>query len=306
VVPYGAAAEDYITDVFSQRAVEFLAAAEAVDDQPFFLVFSPTAPHGDAGPNGPPRPAPRHQGLFAGVTAPRPPSFNEADVNDKPPAIANLPLLTAAQVAAIDQEYQARLESLQAVDEAVERIIDTLDALGELEDTYIIFTADNGYHLGQHRLFNGKAQVYEEDIRVPLLVRGPGIPEGVALDHFALNIDFAPTICELAGVIPGRQMDGRSLAQLLVRDTPPPSNWRKDFLVAIYRVPGQLGPPSFSLRTRHEKYVEFATGPGELYDIREDPSELDNRIATADRGYLERLSRRLAELVTCSGGGCNE
>jgi N-acetylglucosamine-6-sulfatase len=306
VVPYGAAEDDYITDVLSRKAIQFLAGAEANDDQPFFLVFAPTAPHAGAAQNGPPTPAPRHRGSFAGVTAPRPPSFNEADVSDKPPAIRNLPLLTAAQVAAIDQEYQARLESLQAVDEAVERIVDTLDALGELEDTYILFTSDNGYHLGQHRLRNGKAQVYEEDIRVPLLVRGPGIPEGVSLDHFALNIDFAPTIADLARVVPGRVMDGRSLAPLLVRDTPPPHNWRKDFLVEVYRVPGQIGEPGFALRTRHELYVEFASGLRELYDIREDPFELENLITVADKGYVKRLSRRLAELATCSGDGCND
>jgi len=304
VVQYGAAPEDYMTDVLSRRAVEFIAGAEAVDDQPFFLVFSPTAPHAGAGRNGPPTPAPRHLGLFAGVTAPRTPSFNEADVSDKPPAIRALPSLTAARIAAIDQEHRARLESLQAVDEAVGRIVETLDVLGELEDTYIIFTSDNGYHLGQHRQFNGKAEAYEEDIRVPLLVRGPGIPEGVTLDHFALNIDFAPTIVDLAGAVPGRVMDGRSLAPLLVRDTPPPHNWRKDFLVEIYRAPAQPGVPVLALRTRHELYAEHASGFRELYDIREDPFELENLIPVADRGYLKKLSRRLAELAGCAGDGC--
>jgi arylsulfatase A-like enzyme len=306
VVQYGALEGDYITDVLARRSEEFLARAEADDERPFLLVFAPTAPHAGEGRNGPPTPAPRHRGMFAGASAPRPPSFNEADVSDKPPAIRALPPLTAAQVAAIDLEYQARLESLLAVDEAVERLVDALDALGELEDTYILFTSDNGYHLGQHRLFNGKAQIYEEDIRVPLLVRGPGIPGGVSLDHLALNIDLAPTITDLAGAAPGRPMDGRSLAPLLVRDTPPPNNWRKDFLVEIYRAPGQLGPPGFGLRTRHEMYVEFADGLGELYNIREDPFELENLIATAGRGYLKRLSRRLSELTACSGADCND
>ena len=304
VVPYGVAEEDYITDVLARRAEEFVAGAEAIDDVPFFLVFAPSAPHAGEGRNGPPTPAPRHLGSFAGATAPRTPSFNEADVSDKPLAIRNLPLLNAVRVAAIDQEYRARLESLQAVDEAVEGIIDTLDALGELEDTYIIFTSDNGYHLGQHRLFGGKGEAYEEDIRVPLLVRGPGIPEGVTLDHFALNIDFAPTITDLAGVVPGRLMDGRSLAPLLVRDTPPPQNWRKDFLVEIYRAPGQPGEPVRALRTRHELFAVHASGFHELYDIREDPFQLQNLAGAADPGYLKKLSRRLAELVGCAGEGC--
>src|SRR5262245_46237603 len=123
--------------------------------------------------------------MFSGGTAPRPPSFNEADVSDKPPHIRNLPLLTAEPIAALDREYQARLEALQAVDEGVARIIDALAARGELDNTYIFFTSDNGYHLGQHRLFvpPGKGEAYEEDIRVPLLVRGPGVRAGVTLDQ---------------------------------------------------------------------------------------------------------------------------
>jgi N-acetylglucosamine-6-sulfatase len=188
----------------------------------------------------------------------------------------------------------------------VERIIDALDALGELEDTYIVFTSDNGYHLGQHRLRNGKAQVYEEDIRVPLLVRGPGVPGGVTLDHFALNIDFAPTITDLAGAVPGRMMDGRSLVPLLVRDTPPPHDWRKDFLVEIYRVPGQVGEPLLALRTRHEVYAEHASGFRELYDIRRDPFQLLNRVGAAGPGYVKKLSRRLEELMSCAGDSCGQ
>jgi N-acetylglucosamine-6-sulfatase len=313
VVQYGGAEEDYITDVLAKRAEEFLDSAEELDNDPFFLVFATSAPHSGTSANGPPTPAPRHLGSFAGATAPRPPSFNEADVSDKPPFIRNLPLLSAAQIAASDQEYRARLESLQAVDEAVERIVNKLNALGELENTYIFFTSDNGYHLCEHRLYipggpfpraGGKGEAYEEDIRVPLLVRGPGIPEGVTRDHFALNIDFAPTITDLAGTTPGRVMDGRSLAPLLVRDTPAPQNWRHDFLIEIYRVPGAPRPPVLALRTRHELYTEHADGFVELYDIREDPFQLQNLAPTADPGYLKKLSRRLAELSTCSGEGC--
>lgn len=304
VVPYGNTEGDYITDVLARRAEEFIENAEELDDSPFFLYFAPNAPHGGAARNGPPTPAPRHLGSFAGATAPRTPSFNEADVSDKPPSVANLPLLSAAQIQALDSEHRARLESLQAVDEAVERIILKLEALGELENTYIFFTSDNGYHLGLHRFFNGKGEAYEEDIRVPLLVRGPGIPAGVTLDQFALNIDLAPTITDLAGTTPGRVMDGCSLAPLMVRDTPAPQNWRHDFLVEIYRAPGQPGVPVLALRTRHELYTEHANGFVELYDIREDPFQLRNLAATADPGYLKKLSRRLAELATCSGGDC--
>src|SRR4030095_5638061 len=98
-----------------------------------------------------------------------------------------------------------------AVEEAIERIVSRLAALGELENTYIVFTSDNGYHLGQHRLGGGKDQIYEESIRVPLIVRGPGIPAGTTQDHYALNIDFAPTFAELGGAMPADIVDGRSL-----------------------------------------------------------------------------------------------
>jgi arylsulfatase A-like enzyme len=239
--------------------------------------------------------------MFAGATAPRTPSFNEADVSDKPAHVRNLPTLTAARIAAIDQEYQARLESLQAVDEGVEQIINALEANGELENTFIIFTSDNGYRLGQHRFLNGKGDAYEEDIRVPLLVRGPGVREGASLDQMALNIDFAPTIAELAQATPGRAMDGRSLTPLLVSDTHPSHNWRKDFLVEIYRVPAQNAPPAKALRTRHELYVEHADGFRELYDLRADPYQLNNVFSSADKGHVKQLSERLAELLVSGG-----
>jgi N-acetylglucosamine-6-sulfatase len=310
VVPYGAGEDDYITDVLARRAVEFLADAEAIDDRPFFLFLAPTAPHSGVARNGPPTPAPRHLGKFAGISAPRPPSFNEADMSDKPPGIRDLPPLTAAQVAAIDLEYQARIEALQSVDEAVEQVIDALDVLGELEDTYVIFTADNGYHLGQHRLLNGKAQLYEEDIRVPLLVRGPGIREDTKLDHLVLNIDMAPTIADLAGATPGHQPDGRSLAPLLMPGASPwrdrgRNPWRRDFVVEIYRAAGQIGEPCFALRTQDEIYAEFASGFREFYRLRQDPYQLANRASQLGPRDLNRFSRRLAEMLIRQGAACN-
>jgi arylsulfatase A-like enzyme len=123
------------------------------------------------------------------------------------------------------------------------------------------------------------------------------VRQGVSLDQFALNIDFAPTIAELANATPGRAMDGRTLTPLLVRDTPPSNNWRKDFLVEFYRAPGQPGSPGKVLRTRHEVYVEYADGFRELYDLRTDPYQLDNVFSTADKGHVKNLSERLAELV---------
>jgi arylsulfatase A-like enzyme len=322
VVHYGNAAGDYLTDVLAERAVEFIDQAEANDEQPFFLVFSSNAPHGDLGPNGPPPPAPRHAGAFAHLSAPRPPSFNEADVSDKPPAIRQLPLLSGPQVAAIDQEYRVRLESLLAVDEGIERIIQRLDALGELENTYIVFTADNGYHLGEHRFRNGKGQIYEEDLRVPLMVRGPGVPAGVTRDEYALNLDFAPTFAELGGAQPTASMDGRSLVPLLGGGPVTPPEWRDDFMVELWRPAEQGGDEIRALRTRDAfrsaptpapagapgpaVYAEYRSGARELYDLAADPYQLESRHLAVPPGHQRRWSNRLSELATCAGGTCRQ
>jgi N-acetylglucosamine-6-sulfatase len=302
IVEYGAAEEDYLTDVLTGKAVDFINRAEANDAQPFFLTFTPTVPHADQGRNGPTTPAPRHAGMFAGATAPRTPSFNEADVSDKPPSIRNRPLLTDAQIAALDHEYQTRLESLQALDEGIGRIIDTLAARGELENTYIVFTSDNGYHIGQHRFVGGKFEVYEEDIRVPLIIRGPDVQAGATVEQMAVNIDLAPTMARWGQATPDRVMDGQSLTPLLGQGAET-QNWRKDFLVELYRhlPPAQNGDVIKALRTEYEVYVEYQSGPRELYDLRTDPYQLQNLYATADPGHIADLSRRLAELASSSG-----
>lgn len=299
LVRYGNTPDDYSTDVLREKVVNFIEEREANDDQPWLTFFSPSAPHGDGVGNGPATPAPRHQGAFADLSAPRPPSFNEADVSDKPPSIRNLPLLSDNQIQAIDREYRTRLESLLAVDEAIERIVDVLAAHGELENTYIFFTSDNGYHLGQHRLRNGKNQIYEEDIRVPLIVRGPGVPAGVVREQFVLNIDFAPTLAQLGQATAAEFVDGRSLVPLLQERQPRP--WRADFLVEIY---GLGSGEVRGLRTEDMVYVEFTSGSRELYDLRQDPYQLDSLHDTAPPGQLRRLSRRLEKLATCAEDTC--
>jgi hypothetical protein len=240
--------------------------------------------------------------MFAGVQAPRTPSFNEADVSDKPPSIRNLPLLTDAQIAAIDREYQARLEALQSLDEGIERIIDTLAARGELDNTYIVYTSDNGYHLGQHRFMGSKFRVYEEDIRVPLVISGPGVEAGATREQLAVNIDLVPTMVRWAGATSDRVMDGQSLMPLL-REGGENQNWRTDFLVELYHhlPPDQDGDVIKAIRTEHEVYVEYASGFRELYDLRTDPYQLQNVYATADPAHVANLSARLAELATSRG-----
>ena len=304
-VAYGNAPSDYSTDVLTEKVIDFIDRPE--ENEPFFVFFAPAAPHGDGVPNGPATPAPRHKGMFVGTQAPRTPSFNEADVSDKPRAISSLPLLTAAQVTAIDSEYQTRIESLQSVDEAVERIVNRLAALGQLENTYVIFTSDNGYHLGQHRLRNGKTQVYEEDIRVPLVVRGPRVPVATTRDHLVATIDFAPTLAKLAHVKPNHVVDGQSFDKLFHRNPKSSAEWRKDFLVEVYRRNPPLGNGDAIRAVRSLDgvlYAEYQSGPKELYDLTTDPFELVSQHNLAPPEYLNALSVRLAELATCAGDTC--
>ncbi len=185
---------------------------------PFFLSLAFLAPHSGGpheadDPAGLPTPSPavRHLNRFAGERPPGDPSYNEVDVTDKPSFIQALPPITAARAAAIDENYQQRLESLLAVDEAVVRIVDTLHAEGELDNTLIVFTSDNGFFHGEHRVPIGKVLVYEPSIRVPLIIRGPGVPDGAHRRQLVTNADLAPTILEAAGGDTG-QAAGRPLA----------------------------------------------------------------------------------------------
>ncbi len=330
IVAYGASANDYMTDVLADKVDGYLR-SRASDAPPFFIYLATYAPHGPA------TPAPRHASLFGDLEVPRTPSFNEADVSDKPGAIRSDPLLTAEQIASLDEIYRQRVRSVQAVDEMIARLIDTLQATGQLDNTYIIFTSDNGFHLGQHRLLAGKNKPYEEDIRVPFIIRGPGIAAGQELaGYLAGNIDVAPTIADLAGVVPPNFVDGRSLAPLWSPNRPSPQQWRQGFLVEDWGSddqasallqhvalsghaldpqlleppdPDQLqqaGPPAdfFAIRTPRYTYVEYSDGELELYDLKQDPYELNNLAATADPGLLAQFSSWLKALKTCAAAAC--
>src|SRR5829696_246144 len=220
VVSYGSETEDFYTDVLSGQATDFVRRA-APEGQPFFMYVAPTAPHGPA------TPAERHEGAFADEEDHRPPSFNEEDVSDKPSWIRNSDLLSAGEVSGIEDYYRQRLESTLAVDEMVASLVEELEAAGELDNTFIFFTSDNGFEQGEHRVKTGKNRPYEESARVPLLVRGPGVPSGSEVENLAINTDFAPTFAALAGTeFPA---DGRSLLSLLRGEEP--ASWRSAVLL---------------------------------------------------------------------------
>ena len=220
--PDSAFSQVYQTDLFVNQAVSFInSRGVATDGKPFFLNLWFGAPHGvhTAGGDGP-EPAPRHAGTYSGVSVPQTlkPSFNEADVSDKPPFVAAQPLLDGGDIANTNVYYQRRAESLLAVDEGIQSVMQALTDNGFAGNTIVVYTSDQGENLGEHRIDisdgGGIGWSYEESIRMPLLIQGPGIPSG-ANTSLVGNIDFAPTILEWAQGTTNLAMDGISfVAQL--------------------------------------------------------------------------------------------
>ncbi len=330
LVEYPPKQVNYFTDVLNRKANDFIERA-AKDKIPFFLYLAPVAPH------VPSTPAARHLDMFPDVRVPITPSFNEEDVSDKPGATRFNPPLTDANVLTLSQKYRERILAMQAVDEMIAALINTLDENSLLENTYIIFSSDNGFHLGQHRLFQGKSTLYEEDIVVPFIVRGPGIPEGKTISGaLSGNVDITATIAEWAGIVPPSFVEGRSLARVLTGE-PVPADWRQAFLLEVYPelkgdgenggrqplaatasliestlgislldIPKPFDPLYHGLRTNAYKYVEYNDGALELYDLMKDPYELENLASSADSQLLEIFSAWLKDMSTCNGALCRE
>lgn len=304
LVSYGEAEEDYQTDVYAAKAASFITARSGRD--PFFLSVNPSVPHTEngrrtrVGPDVPrnPRPAQRHYGAYEEARLPQPPSFNERDVSDKPPFIRDLSRISPRNERSIRRRHISRSESLLAVDDMIGEIAGALDAAGELERTVLILTSDHGYFEGEHRLRKGKAKLYEEAVRIPLAVRGPGFPAGATRRALTANIDLAPTILDLAGASPqGRTPDGTSLLPIAESDAAAGDR-------AILLESGATD--STGIRTERWMYAENPRSR-ELYDLRRDPFQLESR--HGDRRYA-RTRRELAEqlgwLRRCSDALCRK
>lgn len=307
---FGRAPRDYFTDVLARKASRFIKGS----DQPFYLHLTPYAPHGPA------TPAPRHANAFPGVKAPRGPSFNQAHMSTYPAWLRDAPRLGPVAVGEIDQLYRKRLQSMLAVQDMVAKVVDTLREQGELANTYLMFTSDNGFHLGQHRLEPGKQTAFEEDIHTPLLVRGPGVAAGRTDKSLVANIDIAPTVAALAGANAPAFVDGRSLVPLLRNQQP---SWRKAMLVEHFpkssagraqdpdndggtRAAANKPPTYHAVRTSKYTYVEYVTGERELYDLVKDPRQLTNIARSADPALLRELHQRLVALRDCAGATCRQ
>jgi N-acetylglucosamine-6-sulfatase len=333
----------YDTDVISDKASDYVTRTAGADppffttDRPFLMYVGTKAPHQPA------TPAPRDVNAYPDVSLPRPPNFDEKDVSDKPNWVADNPPLSVEQKKYMEELHRKRLQSMLAVDDMIGNLIKALRDSGDLRNTYIFFTSDNGFHLGQHRLGAGKWTPYEEDIRVPLIVRGPGVPEGRTLHQMVLNNDLAPTFADLAGAKRPPFVDGRSLGPLLDDHPTPQKDWRKRFLIESVAERSGVAQPPFinestvaplltgdplpnnwrrtsaasaelseewgrpwmkALRTEDYLYVEYKTGEHELYDLRKDPYELNNQYATAPPYLKRRLEAQLDALRQCSAEEC--
>ncbi|GII57202.1 sulfatase [Planotetraspora thailandica] len=294
VFQYGNTSEDYLEDVLSSKANAFVGEG---GDKPFFLYLAPVAPH------LPSNHAPRHDDAFTDELAPRTLSFDQQDLSAEPLWLRERPPLTSADVRAMDRIHRNRLRAMLGVDDMVGSLVASLQQSGQLDNTYIFFASDNGFHLGQHRLEPGKTTPFDEDIRIPMAVRGPGIAPGSTIKQMSSTVDLAPTFAELGGGTTPPFVEGRSLVPLLQGRQVP---WRDAVLVEFeHAAYSPLCPPTYNaLRTQQYAYVEYATGERQLYDLYADPDEMHNIAAIADPVLINTLSERLAALHQCTGASC--
>jgi N-acetylglucosamine-6-sulfatase len=346
LVAYGTGESDYQTDVLTRDYTLPYIRAHGADPDPFFLHVSYTAPHWGVGRNDEAgrrcaspkpfdfdtaraKPAPRHANAFQHRKLPRPPSFNEEDLSDKPRIVRKEKPISRAERRDIARRYRCELASLLAVDEGVEQIVAELESAGLAGNTYVIYTSDNGYMNGEHRIRSGKLYPYEEAIRVPLLIRGPGIAAGTRVADPVADVDLVPTIAELARLAPppssARPQDGRSLTAQLAGER----QRARAVLIEAKRPPragagGAVARSFLGVRTHRYAYVEryelrlgsaeegldAPIGAGELvarelYDLRRDPYELDSlHRERAYRRTRATLTEALARLRTCTGPSC--
>ncbi len=304
VVHYGSTPQDYLTDVIAGKGVDFINQSVRAH-KPFILELATFAPH------APYTPAPRDANKFPGLKAPRTPAFDFQNVA-APRWLSHHAPLTPAQVANIDTSFRKRAQAVQAVDDMIGRIEATLKARGVAGNTYIVFSSDNGYHMGDHRLLPGKMTAFDTDINVPLVIAGPGVARGRTLHAIAENIDLRPTFSKLGGAPVPSNVDGHTLVPLF-RGTVP-ADWRRTALIEHHGpdfqkgdpdlpLPGSGNPQSYeALRTGDAVYVEYVNGQREYYNVDHDPFELRNTYSKLDTAKRRQLHSALAAVERCHSG----
>ncbi len=294
---------DYLTSVLARRARAFIGSA-ASSGSPFFLEVATFAPH------RPFVPAPTDTAAFPGLRAPRSAAYDVLPT-DAPAWLKGRRPLTTAETARIDREYRLRAQDVRSVDRLLASVEAALGSAGASRDTVIVFSSDNGYHMGEYRLTPGKMTAFDTDVTVPLVVSGPGVPGGTTSPAVVQNVDLAPTFEAWAGLAPDPGTDGRSLLGLLRGDRV--AGWTTAALVE-HRGPDtdptdpdhqpfrSGNPPSYeAIRTATYTYVEYASGAKEYYDRLTDPFELHNVVGQLSARRRERLHRTLRALETCRG-----
>jgi N-acetylglucosamine-6-sulfatase len=300
----------HTTDVLNDRVVRFVRRDRT---KPFCLYVAHKALHPelvqyDDGSISDPgaakfMPAARHEHLYADAPVPR--RLNVLDtLADKRALLRKIPGLPplSRKTGTSDETIRDRLRMLAAIDEGVGQLFEALEATGQLDDTVLVFTSDHGYWYGEHGLSVERRLAYEEAIRVPLLVRYPRIVSaGSLIDQFALSIDLAPTVLDLAGVGTDHKFDGRSLVPLLGGKTP--SDWRTSFVIEYYTdtvFPRVLNMGYKAVRTNRYKYIRYTDlqGMDELYDLLADPYEMRNVIGDPRRqAALDEMQTELTRLL---------
>ena len=305
------------TDAVTRRAVEQVKVAADLG-QPFYMQVDYIAPHGDHRPPIGPEPTPRNYGRADHTPLPRGGAFNEGDVADKPSFIRNGPgRISGREINRMRTEYRRTLESLRDIDDGVRRILQALSHRGLLRHTYVIFTTDNGYFRGQHRLARGKILPYEPAARVPFLIRGPGIRPGTETGELVANIDIAPTLLRLSGATADGPIDGRSMIRFW---QDPERRSRRPIVLESFagesdteiadrhsRWSAGAFVPYRGIRLGQYKFIRYENGERELYDLFVDPDERRNRVrAPRYRRLADFLNRQLARYADCSGRECRQ
>jgi N-acetylglucosamine-6-sulfatase len=303
LVRHGHAPKDYLTRVLTARGTSFIERSAAAD-RPFLLEIASFTPH------GPFTPDPRDAAAFPGLKAPRTKAFDTLPT-EAPPWLARREPLTAPEKKQIDTVFRKRVQDVQSIDRMIGDLQKSLGKAGVAGDTHIVFSSDNGFHLGEYRLNPGKMTAFDTDVRVPLIVSGPGVRRDRVVAEPAMNVDLAPTFEALGGVTAAEDVDGRSLVPLL-RGAPAP-DWRTASLIEHHGpdtdttdpdhpAKNSGNPPSYeALRTARATYVEYADGSKEYYDRGTDPQQVHNVVASLPASTRAALHERLARMSTCQG-----
>jgi N-acetylglucosamine-6-sulfatase len=304
VVHYGDKPADYLTDVLAAHGARFIQQSAGA---PFLLEVATFAPH------APYTPAPRDANALPDLRAPRSPAFDaEPDANAAKWLTVHTPL-TRTDVANIDRDFRKRAQSVLAVDALIGRLQAAVAAIGAQDNTYFVFSSDNGYHMGEHRLMPGKMTAYDTDIRVPLIVTGPGVHAGISIDEVVENIDLGPTFADLAGADALPNSDGRSVVSLLHGQKV--ADWRRVALVehrGPHKDPTDPDAPAMrsgnpityeAIRAKDWVYVEYEDGEREYHDHVTDPNELRNTFELLPEGEKAALHATLEAIKNCHDAG---